>query len=381
MGLTEVIVLEVGTAIAKNILKFWLRDRMIVANSEGLDIPDIPTEIIDVLLAQTSDKRAPKKVQQQFKVISDIVEKRALPLFEMESVHLDKGSRTALVLAIAEAFNKSHISNKLLLECNLDPSALVRRVLSANPSEALYFNEIEADIYHHVIKEICTYIMDQAPQLPAFKDKALAEILNRDTQITDITIKVLNELQKNDIEPFINKKRILALIDSLVLSREEKNRLLSTANISRYQATLTSATERYTYDVALSFAGEDRHYAAALAGILKGKGIRVFYDQYEKPVLWGKDLYSHFSDLYQNKAYYCVIFTSQHYAIKAWTKRELQAAQARALRENKEYILPVRLDDTEIPGLLPTIAYLHWHHETVEAIADAIMEKLGKSKS
>jgi len=94
--------------------------------------------------------------------------------------------------------------------------------------------------------------------------------------------------------------------------------------------------------------------------------------------LWGKDLYIHLSDLYQNKARYCVMFFSQYYVAKAWTKHELKAAQARALNENKEYILPIRLDSTEIPGILQTTAYLNWHEETPESVAEAILEKLGK---
>ena len=53
--------------------------------------------------------------------------------------------------------------------------------------------------------------------------------------------------------------------------------------------------KQYSYDVALSFAGEDRIYAEALAGALRHHGIRVFYDKYEKDTLWGKDLYTHLS--------------------------------------------------------------------------------------
>lgn len=137
------------------------------------------------------------------------------------------------------------------------------------------------------------------------------------------------------------------------------------------------AVQDYPYDVALSFAGEDRIHAEALAGALVRHGIKVFYDKYEKNNLWGRDLYTHLSDLYQNKARYCVMFFSQHYVAKTWTKHELRAAQARALNENKEYILPIRLDNTEIPGILSTTAYLNWHEETPESIADAILEKLG----
>jgi serine/threonine protein kinase len=133
----------------------------------------------------------------------------------------------------------------------------------------------------------------------------------------------------------------------------------------------------YPYDVALSYAGEDRSYADALAYVLHHRGVKVFYDKYEKAILWGQDLYTYLSSLYQNKARYFVLFVSKSYAAKIWTKHELKAAQARALNENREYILPIRLDDTDIPGLLPTTAYLNWHQETVEGITDILMHKLG----
>jgi hypothetical protein len=38
----------------------------------------------------------------------------------------------------------------------------------------------------------------------------------------------------------------------------------------------------FDYDVALSFAGEDREYVNQVAGVLNELGIRVFYDKYEQ---------------------------------------------------------------------------------------------------
>lgn len=138
----------------------------------------------------------------------------------------------------------------------------------------------------------------------------------------------------------------------------------------------TASDKQFDYDVALSYAGEDREYAASLANILKSHNVKVFFDLYEKPYLWGKDLYIHLSDLYQNKARYCVIFLSKHYVKKLWSKHGLKAAQVRALNENKEYILPIRLDTSEIPDILSTIAYLNWHEVTPESVAEALLEKL-----
>jgi hypothetical protein len=51
-----------------------------------------------------------------------------------------------------------------------------------------------------------------------------------------------------------------------------------------------SNAETYEYDIAISYAGEDRSYAEALANVLRTRGVHVFYDKYEKAILWGQDL-------------------------------------------------------------------------------------------
>ena len=132
----------------------------------------------------------------------------------------------------------------------------------------------------------------------------------------------------------------------------------------------------YEYDVALSFAGEDRQHAEALAELLANKGYKVFYDVYEQAQLWGKDLYTQLSAIYKDKARYCVMFLSEHYAHKLWTNHERESAQARAFGEKEEYILPVRLDNTEIPGILRTLSYLDLRSGSIDKVYQALVEKL-----
>ena len=105
--------------------------------------------------------------------------------------------------------------------------------------------------------------------------------------------------------------------------------------------------------------------------------IRVFYDKYESVTLWGKDLYVHLGKVYSEMAEYTVMFISKHYAAKLWTNRERESAQAHAFSEYREYILPVRFDDTEIPGLLSTIGYLDARAISPEELAEMIKEKVG----
>ena len=112
-----------------------------------------------------------------------------------------------------------------------------------------------------------------------------------------------------------------------------------------------------------------------LAQLLVQDGVRVFYDDYETSALWGKDLYQHLQAIYRDKAQYCIIFVSLAYGRKLWTKHELRQAQARAFRENQEYILPVRLDDSEIPGLSATTGYIDLREHTVEELRRVVVEK------
>lgn len=55
------------------------------------------------------------------------------------------------------------------------------------------------------------------------------------------------------------------------------------------------------------------------------------------------------------------MFLSEHYARKLWANHERASAQAQAFRDASAYILPVRVDGTEIPGILETVGYMDLH--------------------
>ena len=141
-----------------------------------------------------------------------------------------------------------------------------------------------------------------------------------------------------------------------------------------------SVRDELQYDVCLSFAGEDRQYVEEVADHLSSLGVRVFYDRYEEVELWGKDLYAHLDDVYQNAAKYCVLFISEHYARKLWPSHERRSAQARALREHQEYILPARFDKTEVPGMPSTIGYVDLTERTPVEFAELIRQKVGDTE-
>lgn len=139
-----------------------------------------------------------------------------------------------------------------------------------------------------------------------------------------------------------------------------------------------TATVSRNYDVALSFAGENRAYVEEVAKGLRTAGVEVFYDDFEKATLWGKNLVEHLADIYQHKSRYVVMFISEHYVSKAWPKHERQHAQARALVAKDEYILPARFDDTEVPGMTNTVGHVDLRHMSPQGLVDLILVKVGR---
>ena len=143
-------------------------------------------------------------------------------------------------------------------------------------------------------------------------------------------------------------------------------------------ATVPVASASKIYDVALTFAGEDRIYVEKVANGLKTAGVDVFYDEFEKANLWGKNLVDHLAEIYQNKSRYVVMFISENYVKKAWPQHERQHAQARALVAKDEYILPARFDDTEVPGMTNTVGHVALRTTSPQELVDLILKKLGK---
>ena len=131
------------------------------------------------------------------------------------------------------------------------------------------------------------------------------------------------------------------------------------------------------YEVALSFAGAQRDYVKQVARILQARGVAVFYDEFESATLWGKDGTEEFHKIYSERASYVVMFISEEYVAGDWTSHEKRSALSRALRERREFILPVRFDDSVVPGLPDTTLHQSALDKSPSEIAAMVCEKIG----
>lgn len=135
---------------------------------------------------------------------------------------------------------------------------------------------------------------------------------------------------------------------------------------------------RPTYQVALSFAGEQRQYVEEVARNLRARGVSLFYDGFERSYLWGKDGAEAFYDVFSQRAAYVVMFISKAYVSKLWPRHERRAAFAQMIQAHREYVLPVRFDDTPVPGLPDSTIYERAEDHTPAQLAMFIAQKLGK---
>ena len=133
------------------------------------------------------------------------------------------------------------------------------------------------------------------------------------------------------------------------------------------------------YEVALSFAGEQREYVEEVARALQSRGIAVFYDEFEKVSLWGKHLSEELHSVYECRSAMAVIFVSKDWVEKAWPRHERRAILSRGVQESGEYVLPVRFDDTQVIGLPKSVSYLRADDHSPAELAAMITEKLGIS--
>lgn len=134
------------------------------------------------------------------------------------------------------------------------------------------------------------------------------------------------------------------------------------------QAKAQPSVGSYKYDAALSFAGEDRKHAESLYRLLTRRGFSVFYDIGRQGDLWGKSAKG-FEPVYGRQTRYVIPFVSKHYVAKDWTRYEFETAKREQMRRRREFILPVRLDDSRLLGLHDDIVHLDARDTTISQIA------------
>jgi hypothetical protein len=104
----------------------------------------------------------------------------------------------------------------------------------------------------------------------------------------------------------------------------------------------------YEYDLAISFAGENRWIARYIANRLSELDVNVFYDESHQTDLLGKNLTEEFRKVFAEKSRFILCLLDKHYDLKAWPKFEKEVFQFK-VRDSS--VIPVFLDGTKHVGI------------------------------
>lgn len=162
-----------------------------------------------------------------------------------------------------------------------------------------------------------------------------------------------------------------------IIKRIEKR--FDNVNDSLYRITdklLKEIEERkIKYDVALSFAGEDRSIAREINESLKKENIKVFFDEHSSTELWGRNLYNLLEKIY-TESKLCIVIVSKNYSEKQWTRLEFRNLIAHASSRPSFSLLPIHIGDAPLPRDLANVAYVQWDSVSSQELTQIVKDRL-----
>lgn len=133
------------------------------------------------------------------------------------------------------------------------------------------------------------------------------------------------------------------------------------------------------YQILLSYADEDSAIAERLRNLLQDKEVAVYMEKFAEVERLGKNIIDFDANIFRNEGLYCVQLLSKHYADNRFANFQRQIVQSRALNQ-QDYLIPIRLDDTEIIGF-GGIACIDYTKKSDAEIVYLICKKLGLETS
>lgn len=255
MAILETVLLTLGPALAKAILKVWLKDSTVAS--------EVSESVVDLLKSKTQDVIAQQRAKRQFESIGEKVAENIFQTFKNEGTDIPSERAEKIVRLAAKTLNTASITPSLLAKKNIDPLLLKKHLLTISATESNSLSKEELTVYERILSESAQYIVDIASSLPSFSEQTLGEVLKREDQLLSAAGEILNEVRRikqtsEDTNPEAKaarfeaeyKRAVIRQLDELELfgvdlSRTSKRQRLSVAyvNLTVERATQSNDTE------------------------------------------------------------------------------------------------------------------------------------------
>lgn len=108
------------------------------------------------------------------------------------------------------------------------------------------------------------------------------------------------------------------------------------------------STTSYKFDIAISFAGENRKLADYISTILSILDFEIFYDELYEANYLGSSWSEKFEEIFNNESRYVVCLLDSNHKEKIWPTFERECFQERI---KEQAVIPIFLDDTKFVGI------------------------------
>jgi NACHT domain len=186
MALAEILTIKLGGAVAKSVLRNWLAGSAIGTSASA--------SIVDVLTAHLPSILERRRAERQFDLVAEEVAANLEPLIEHEFRALEDGEKISAIMSASESLGAVTLSEKQLIDQDLDPAVVERAARHANPNAAVGLSEGGVALYDLLLRESCNYVVEVLITLPRFTAVALRELLARETELIGLVRRVLAEL-------------------------------------------------------------------------------------------------------------------------------------------------------------------------------------------
>jgi hypothetical protein len=136
------------------------------------------------------------------------------------------------------------------------------------------------------------------------------------------------------------------------------------------------------FDIAVSFASEQREYVEQTVTATKDLGLKVFYDKDASYDWWGRNFIVEQRKIYGGSTLFVVPFISKEYLARPFPMDEFSSAMMKAVKQPNPYILPILVGEVDVPAemLHPHIGTLRVEDHTPVQLAERLKAKVDEAK-
>jgi hypothetical protein len=233
--------------------------------------------------------------------------------------------------------------------------------------------------YYPAVKDFCRGRRFRPSNDPYFK--LLREVGQQESSIVDLNEMAnarpdvrgsINNIKERRLQSLIESKPTVALhfyynTDTKSFAIEDPALFYFIKHLDwnqlRQDCGFREQGEEFVFEVALSFAGENRLLAAYIADALSTLDVTVFFDEYFEANYLGKAWSAEFAEVFGRKSRFVVCILDVHHSKKIWPTFEREVFAPRVAEAS---VIPVILDDTKFVGIPQDIVGIHFKFDPVD---------------